>query len=154
MLFVIEKNHYCILACHIFMFECVLHTVKTNHLRLLVFLNTGVQSSIYRSDSRASSREQALKKVRSLVYFWAYHVWTLRRNCKSNKKMLYFHVKLIFFWFCRMKVEKTKAFLSSSNDVRILKQMGPEVGEMSWLCFYRDIGRYKLYELKQKHTTK
>lgn len=69
MLFVIEKNHYCILACHIFMFECVLHTVKTNHLRLLVFLNTGVQSSIYRSDSRASSREQALKKVRSLVYF-------------------------------------------------------------------------------------
>lgn len=116
MLFVIEKkNHYCIPVCHIFMFECVLHTVKTNHLRLLVFLNTGVQSSIYRSDSRASSREQALKKVRSLVYFWAYHVWTLRRNCKSNKKMLYFHVKLIFFWFCRMKVEKTKAFLSSSN---------------------------------------
>lgn len=70
MLFVIEKkNHYCIPVCHIFMFECVLHTVKTNHLRLLVFLNTGVQSSIYRSDSRASSREQALKKVRSLVYF-------------------------------------------------------------------------------------
>lgn len=70
------------------------------------------------------------------------------------KNVVFSFFELIFFWFCRMKVEKTKAFLSSSNDVRILKQMGPEVGEMSWLCFYRDIGRYKLYELKQKHTTK